>query len=445
MSTYNLLKGHNIQLKGEPVKSIVSSISGDSFAVHPSQYKGMKPKLLVKEGDVVKIGDPLFYDKTKELVKVVSPVSGKVESVVFGKRRVIEKISIIKEGESSVSLNRHNLDVDGAQFKDFLLESGLWSCLRQRPFSKVPDPGIKPRAIFLNMHQTAPFSLDLEEVLSEHKDALASGMRLLGNLTDGDIFLSLKKGSTFFDDCDLGNVKVNYFNGPHPSGNIGVQIHHIEPIANKNDTVYYLSMQNLLSIVKTFQTGEYCFDKIIACGGSGVQDPGYYRIKQGAVIKDIVGEIDSQKYRIISGDVLSGSIVAQGDSLNAFDETLSIIPEIQEREFVGWALPGLKKYSLSNTFISSALIKDKTDLQTGLNGSIRAIIPFGRWEKVLPMDIYPDFLIKSILSEDIDQMEKLGIYECDPEDFALCAFACQSKVEVSQIIDKGLALIEREG
>ena len=213
MSTYNLLKGHNIQLKGEPVKTIVSSVAGESFAIHPSQYKGMKPKLLVKEGDLVKIGDPLFYDKTKESVKIVSPVSGKIKNIVFGKRRAIEKILIIKEGKSSVALPGHNLDADGSKFKDFLLESGLWSYLRQRPFSKVPDPNIKPRAIFLNMHQTSPFSLDLEHILSDHKDALISGMKLLSNLTDGDIFLTLKKASTFFDGYDLGDVKVNYFNG----------------------------------------------------------------------------------------------------------------------------------------------------------------------------------------------------------------------------------------
>ncbi|SVD52782.1 uncharacterized protein METZ01_LOCUS405636, partial [marine metagenome] len=181
------------------------------------------------------------------------------------------------------------------------------------------------------------------------------------------------------------------------------------------------------------------------CGGVGVADPSYWRVERGTLIKDIVGDIDTEKYRVISGDVLSGSISSPEDSIQPFDETISVISEIQEREFIGWALPGLKKYSLSNTFISSALSKEKTDLETGLNGSIRSIIPFGRWEKMLPMDIYPDFLIKSILAEDIEQMEKLGIYECDSEDFSLCAFACQSKIEVSQIINQGLELVEKEG
>ena len=198
-------------------------------------------------------------------------------------------------------------------------------------------------------------------------------------------------------------------------------------------------------MVRTYNTGKYHFDKIVSCGGTGLDQPSYYKFRRGTLIRDIVGDIDSTRYRIISGDVLSGRTTTLEDSLSSFDEILSVIPEIREREFVGWALPGLKKYSLSNTFISSALGLQESDLETGLNGSIRAIIPFGRWEKVLPMDIYPDFLVKSILANDIDQMEKLGIYECDPEDFALCAFSCQSKIEVSSIIQNGLDFVELEG
>ena len=445
MSTFNLLKGHNLKLKGQPSRNVIEVPDSELYCIHPYQYKGMKPKLLVKKGDKVKIGTPLFYDKTKDSVKIVSPVSGLVEDIIFGKRRIIEKVLIKKQGEESETLDKYDVESDNSKFKDFLLDSGLWSYLRQRPFSKVPDPTVKPRAIFLTMHQTAPFSLDLEHIMSGSKKELLYGMKLLSGLTEGNLFLSLKKGSTFFKNEDLDEVNINYFGGPHPSGNIGVQIHHIEPIANKDDLVYYISMQDLLSIVNTLKSGKYDFNKIISCGGTGISNPSYYKIKRGALIKDVVGDIDVNKYRIISGDVLSGTIANLDDSLNSFDEVLSVIPEIQEREFVGWALPGLKKYSLSNTFVSSALGLEDSDLETGLNGSIRAIIPFGRWERVLPMDIFPDFLIKSILSQDIEQMEKLGIYECDPEDFALCSFVCQSKVEVSQIVSDGLDLIEREG
>ena len=441
MKTYNLLKGHNLKLKGTPSKKVIEIPQGDFYAVHPCQYKGMKPKLLVKKGSSVKIGTPLFFDKTKDSVKVVSPICGTVEDIVFGKRRIVEKILIKREGAESEPLTVNK----DSSFKDFLLESGLWSYFRQRPFSKVPDPEVKPRAIFLTMHQTGPFSLDLENILHESKHDLSEGIKMLSALTDGDVFLSFKKGSSFSEGMDLDGVNVNYFGGPHPSGNIGVQIHHLQPIAGRDDIVYYLSMQDLLSIVKTFKTGKYHFDKIISCGGTGVTEPSYYKVNRGALIKDMIGDVDVEKYRIISGDVLSGTVASLEDSLNSFDEILSVIPEIQEREFVGWALPGLNKYSLSNTFVSSAVGLRESNLETGLNGSIRAIIPFGRWERVLPMDIYPDFLVKSILAQDIEQMEKLGIYECDPEDFALCAFSCQSKIEVSKIISGGLEFVENEG
>ena len=441
MSSYNLLKGHDIRLKGNPKKDIVDIPLSSHIAIHPSQYKGMKPKLLVKKGDSVKVGSPIFYDKTKESVKVVSTASGTVEDIVLGKRRIIEKVVIKVEGDESETLSTDKSE----DFKDFLLNSGLWSYLRQRPFSKVPDPDVRPRAIFLSLHQTSPFSVDLEYLLKDSKKEIVDGLKLLSTLTDGNVFLTLKKGSDFLNDLDLdSNVNVNYFSGPHPSGNIGVHIHHLQPIANRDDLVYYLSLQDMISMVKTYNSGKYHFNKIVSCGGAGLDRPSYYKIRRGTLIRDIVGDIDSSIYRIISGDVLSGKATSLDDSLNSFDEILSVIPEIKEREFVGWALPGLKKYSLSNTFVSSALGLQSSNLETGLNGSIRAIIPFGRWEKVLPMDIYPDFLVKSILAKDIDQMEKLGIYEVSPEDFALCEFSCTSKIPVQEILRDGLDLIKKE-
>ena len=444
MTTFNLLKGHNLNLKGKPSKKVINIDNPKQFAVHPNQYKGMKPKMLVKKGDTVKIGTPLFYDKSKDNVKIISPANAVVEDIVLGKRRVVEKICLRKIGHESKQIKIENSKIEN-NFKKFLLDSGMWSLIRQRPFSKVPDPGISPRAIFLSLHQTSPFSVDLELILEDCKHEIEQGLKLLTSLTSGNVYLSLKKGSNFIENMDTSNVKINYFSGPHPSGNIGVQIHHIEPILSADDVVYYLSIQDLLSIVRTYESGEYDLKKIISCAGDGVSNPSYYKIDRGISMQEILGDIDTEKFRIISGDVLSGSLSKNDDAMNSFDEIISVIPEILEREFVGWALPGASKYSLSNTFLSSAFGLGESNLKTGLNGSIRAIIPFGRWEKVLPMDIYPDFLVKSILAKDIDMMEKLGIYECDPEDFALCAFSCQSKIEVSKIISNGLELIEKEG
>ena len=446
MSVFHISKGHNLKLKGRPSRKIIDTKDSGYCSVHPVQYKGMKPKLLIKEGDNVQLGQPLFFDKTKESVKVVSPLSGIVEKIVFGDRRVVEKILIKKTDSPSKELVKNSMeDINCEKVKQFLLDTGMWTFLKQRPFSKVPDPKCKPRAIFVSMIETAPFSLDLEFALSDHKQDIINGLNMLKSLTDGFVYLSMKKGSTFFEESDLEDIKVNYFSGPHPMGNIGVQIHHIAPISGRDDIVWHLSPQDLIAISKTYIEGNFYLDKIISCGGTGIDEPAYYKVKRGMLLKDIVGAIDSSKYRLISGDVLSGTVADSEDSFKSFDETISVIDEIQKRDFVGWALPGLDKYSLSNTFVSSAMDKVDSNLKTGLNGSIRAIIPFGRWEKYLPMDIFPDFLIKSILAKDIEQMEKLGIYECDPEDFALCAFACQSKIEVSEIVNQGLLMAEVEG
>ena len=447
MSVFHLSKGHNIKLKGKPLRKILDVSNGEYSCVHPIHYKGVKPKLLVKEGDTVQAGQPLFFDKTKTSVKFTSPASGVVEQIVFGQRRVVEKILIKNNNANSVDMDKHSIeDIDSEKIKSFLLDSGMWTFLRQRPFSKIPDPSYNPRSIFISMINSAPFSLDLEFALSDYKEDIVNGIKMIQTLTDGKVYLSMNKGSTFFEGVDLGNdIEINYFSGPHPVGNIGVQMHHIAPIANRDDIVWYLSAQDLISISKTYIEGSLYLDKIVSCGGVGVENPGCYRVKRGALMKDIVGAVDCDKFRLISGDVLSGTIARVDDSFKTFDETISVIEEIQERDFVGWALPGLNRYSLSNTFISSAMEKRDSNLNTALNGGIRAIVPFGRWDKYLPMDIFPDFLIKSILASDIEQMEKLGIYECDPEDFALCAFACQSKIEVSDIVNKGLLLVEAEG
>ena len=447
MSVFHISKGHNLKLKGKPSKKISDITDGEYACVHPVQYKGVKPKLLVKEGDSVQTGQSLFFDKTKESVNFTSPATGIIEKIIFGNRRVIEKILIKRGSGSSIQLDKNSIeDISSEKIIKFLLGTGMWTFLRQRPFSKVPDPNCKPRAIFISMINSAPFSLDLEFVLSDYKKDIINGIRMIKTLTDGKVYLSMNKGSSFFDGTDLGDgVEINYFSGPHPTGNIGVQIHHIAPIANRDDIVWHLSTQDLIAISKTYIEGDFYLDKIMSCGGVGIENPGYYKVKRGMLLKDIVGSIDHNKFRLISGDVLSGTVAHSEDSFKTFDETISIIEEIQERDFVGWVLPGFNRYSLSNTFISSGIEKRDSNLNTALNGSIRAIIPFGRWDRYLPMDIFPDFLVKSILASDVEQMEKLGIYECDPEDFALCAFACQSKIEVSEIINKGLLLAEVEG
>ena len=243
------------------------------------------------------------------------------------------------------------------------------------------------------------------------------------------------------------NVNINTFTGKHPAGNIGVQIHHIKPINSRDDIVWYLDVQTVADIGNYLLSGRYPNVKIVSLGGSCLKSPSYCKITKssltGFILKDNLDK--DENYRVISGDILSGQTRKLEDGIRSNDSILSVIPESTEREFLGWALPGIKKYSLSRTFLSSLFAAKKSVLNTSMNGSHRAIVSFARWERVLPMDILPEFLVKSILARDIEEMEKLGIYECTEEDFALCSFVCQSKTDVSGIIRDGLAFIDQEG
>ena len=449
MATVNLRKGHNIKITGVPSKSIVNLPCPSSVKIIPDNFKGIKPKLLVKEGDQVKIGTKLFFDKINPNLFFCSNVGGKVKSIKLGDRRKIEEIELTCENDDIDFNNPSEKSIDeytSDEIKKILLDTGLWPNFRQRPFSKIADPNNIPKSIFISAMPTAPFSLDLNFILNDSTLFLNDGFKLLKKLTNGSVNLVIDKNKEYNIFSNLDNIEKHEFSGPHPSGNVGIHIHHIDPISDKNDIVWYLSLQDLNDIGRFFNNGTYPTEKYISCGGSCLSDPSYYKIKKGAIISDILKNqtVDSNNI-LISGDVLSGKKTSNEKPLDYYSEILSVIPYTKKRDFLGWILPGLNKYSLSRTFLSSLFDKKTTDFDTRINGSRRAIIPFGRWERMLPMDIIPDFLVKSILAKDIEDMEKYGIYECDHEDFSLCAYACQSKVEVSKIVREGLELMEREG
>ena len=449
MSHFNLKKGHNLKILGEPNKILSSTISAKNVYLHPMDFSGIKPKLLVKQDDIVSAGAPIFFDKLNPEVKFVSPISGNVSEIQFGERRVIEKIVIKGDGKLNilkVDLSKVN-ELSTDDLKSKLAESGLWPSIRQRPFSKIANPSQTPRDIFVSVLSTAPFSVDYAFVLDGREKDFQTGLDVLAKLTTGSLHLNMSGGESAPIFTEAKNVQINTFSGPHPAGNVGVQIHHLAPISSKEDIVWYLNAQDVADIGEYLSTGYYPTQKIITIGGSSISKPTYLRITKGTSLKDILGDRlnSKEEIRIISGDVLSGKTRLLDQGIRFYDETIAVIPECTQREFLGWALPGLKKYSLSRTFLSAMLPKKSTDLNTSMNGSHRAIISFGRWESVLPMDVLPEFLVKSILARDVEEMEKLGIYECDEEDFALCSFVCQSKTDVSGIIRAGLQLAEQEG
>ena len=434
MKNFVLRKGHNLIIDGNPDKNIIENCNSTSILIHPASLKNIKVKLLVKEGDSIKIGTPLFYNKKDDKVLFVSSCSGIVKKIIFGPRRIVETISLENDNRNTRETLLYDVNIEN------LLKSGLWTFIRQKPYSKIPHSSTMPKSIFISAMPTEPFAID-NNFLFDNFKYLQNGIDALKKIFQCDINLSVDFNSKFEN---LKDVNYYQFNKLHPSGNIGIQIHHIDPIKSSNDARWYLSLQDLNRIGEFFSTGNYPNYKYLSVGGTASENPSIYKITLGTPINDIQTSIDDKSIRIISGDVLSGKETSKNSTINYHDEVLSIIKTSYSKNFLGWLMPGLKRYSLSNVFLSKIFSNKNSNLTTKKNGSVRTIIPMGNWDNVLPMDILSEFLVKNILANDIDMMEKLGIYECSPEDFALCAFVCQSKVEVSAIIEKGLDAMEAE-
>ena len=434
MKSFRIKQGHNISIDGDPKKILKKIPSPKSIVLHPSSIENIKAKLLIKEGDDVKIGTPLFYDKKNKESYFVSSCSGKVKKIIFGNKRIIERIEISNTG------NEH-IDIDNNISIGSLLKSGLWNCFRQKPFSKIPKFDELPKEIYISTMPSEPFAIDYKFLFSEIDNYLQKGIDALNSLFNCKINISSDVNCNVFN--SLNHVSHYSFNKLHPSGNVGVQIHHINPIINASDKRWYLSLQDLNRIGEFFSKGYIPNRKYINAGGNGLNIHCMYNVQIGTIVSDFI-DLNVDESRIISGDILNGKELNYDNSINIFDEIVSVIKIDNKREFLGWMSPGLNKYSISKTFLSKLNNNKKSILSTKLNGSIRTIIPMGNWDKVLPMNILSEYLIKNILAGDIEMMEKLGIYECSPEDFSLCSFACQSKVEVSKIIQKGLDLMESE-
>ncbi|HCC70081.1 MAG TPA: NADH:ubiquinone reductase (Na(+)-transporting) subunit A [Bacteroidales bacterium] len=441
-----LRKGLNIRLEGKADEILMPEDSPGRFAVKPVDFPGVVPKMCVKPGAEVKAGTTLFFDKKNEKVKYASPVSGVVLDIVRGERRRILEIVMEVRGDDYINFGKGDPEkLSPEAIKEKLLGSGLWPVVRQRPYNIVANPEDIPRSIFISGFDTAPLAADYDYIIEllPGEDYL-TGIKVLKKLTEGNVYLSLSTSTSSSVLKDTPGVEINYFSGPHPAGNVGIQIHHIEPV-NKGESVWYVNLQDIVSIGRLFNEGIYAPDKIIALAGSEVEKPRYYRTRTGASISNIIKDnINSDNVRFISGDVLTGKKIQPDGFLGYYDSVVTVIPEGNHYEFFGWITPGLKKFSLSRTFLTWQMPAKKYRLDTNLHGGQRAFVVTGEYEKVLPMDIYPMQLLKSILVEDIDKMEQLGIYEVAEEDFALCEFICPSKTEIQSIIRKGLDLMVQE-
>lgn len=416
------------------------------YGMKPVDFPGLVPKLSVKPGDHVKAGSPLFFDKQKPEVMYTSPVSGVVLDVVRGEKRKILEVIVEASGDEYLEFGQADPgSLSREAVREKILASGLWPSIRQRPYHAVANPTDIPKSVFISGFDSAPLAADLDFVIDQlPEDYYKTGLKVLGKLTDGKVHLGLSNNSCSNVLRNSSDVEIHYFSGPHPAGNVGIQIHHIDPVS-KGEVVWYVNLQDVVNLGRLFKEGRYNPEKIVAVAGAEVNRPRYHRTRTGADISTIVKEnVKNTNVRYISGNVLTGTRIASDGFLGYYDSTLTIIAEGNYHEFLGWLTPGLNKFSFSGTFLTRLMPWKKYSLDTNFHGGERAFVLTGQYERVLPMDIYPLHLLKSILAEDIDRMEQLGIYEVADEDFALCEFICPSKIEIQSIVRKGLDLMVKE-
>ncbi len=442
-----LKKGFDIRLEGIAQKRLAGAVNPVMFGVKPIDFPGLIPKLDVKPDVEVLAGTPVFHDKLRPEIKFTSPVSGKIVSVERGDRRKVLEVVIEREDTRSVDFGKADAGkIPAAQIKERLLESGLWPSIRQRPYHVVANPGDQPKSIFISCFDTAPLAPDYNFILENSSlSSFTTGITALSRLTNGKVHLILNGNSAdnkIFDGIE--GVEKSLFSGPHPAGNVGVHIHHLDPV-NKGEIVWYANFQDVITIGRLFEEGIYRPERIIALTGSEIINPQYFRIiSGGAVVPLVTGNVKAGEHRYISGNVLTGTNIGPEGFLGFYDSQITVIPEGKYHEFFGWAAPGLNKFSFSRTFLSSLIPKKNYKLDTNFHGGERAFVVTGQYEKVVPMDIFPMQLLKAIIAQDIDMIENLGIYEVAEEDFALCEFICPSKIEIQSILRNGLDLMRKE-
>lgn len=445
LEVIKLRKGLNIKLKGSADKVLEKLPIPAVVALKPTDFKGLTPKLSVKADTEVKAGEALFYDKYHPEIVFTAPVGGKIISINRGERRKILEV-VIETNESIGSIEFKKADPSSLteeEVKKNLLKSGLWPFIKRRPYGVIPSPNEKPESIFISTFDSAPLAPDYNYVLEGQIETFQTGVNALSKLTEGKIQLGVNKDSAF---SVVKNVEIKTFEGPHPAGNVGIQIANTSPL-NKGNIVWTINVQDVLFIGRLFETGKVDFTKTVALTGSEVESPKYYKTILGAPVNSLTeGKLITANYnqRIISGNVLTGTKVKSQCFLGYYDSHISVIPEGDDYELMGWATLGFNKFSATKTFLSSLFPKKEYVLNANLHGGDRAFVVSGQYEKLVPIDILPVHLLKAILVNDIDKMEQLGIYEVVEEDLALCEYACTSKIEVQKILRTGINTMIKE-
>lgn len=442
-------KGLNLPITGEP-NQVIENASTKQVAIVGEDYVGMKPTMHVKVGDHVKVGQLLFVDKKNPGVRFTSPGCGKVVAVNRGEKRVLQSVVVAVDGSDAESFKSYQdgqlLTLSSQEVEDNLNNAGLWVALRTRPFSKTPALGSKPHSIFVTAMDSSPLAADAKVVLKGQEKEFNSGLKVLTRLTEGKVYVC-KAPETQISAPDLDQLHFETFAGPHPAGLAGTHIHHLDPVG-PNKTVWSINYQDVIAVGKLFTTGKLSLDRVISLAGPAVRNPKLYRVHLGADLKDLcTGKLVEGENRTISGSVLAGRSAAGAFAfLGRFHSQVSVIAEGREREFLGWHEPGMNKFSVKRTFLSHWLApKKKFALSTSTGGSIRAMVPIGSYERVMPLDMEPTFLLRALLTHDTDGCQQLGALELDEEDLGLLTFVCPTKLEYGPYLRQNLTTIERDG
>ncbi len=439
-------KGVNIKLQGEAEKIYAQADTPSTYALKPSDFPGIRLKLKVREGDEVLAGDPIFFDKDRPEITIGSPVSGEIAEVVRGEKRRILEVRILADQEiryrevapaDPTAISRE--DVKGK-----ILEAGLWPVVRQRPYNIIANPNRVPRDIWVSCFDTAPLAPDADFIVHGQEEEFRLGIKALMQLTDGKVNLGLDGSTNPSEAFKVDGVQLNRFKGPHPAGNVGVQIHATAPI-NKGETLWTVGIQEVIMIGRLFKTGKHDAQRSIALTGAQVTKPRYYKVLTGANLKTILEDnVANESNRYISGNVLTGTQISSEGYLSYYDNQITVIPAGGEDQFFGWLSPNFSKFSISRALFNWAMPNKRLNLDANMNGEERAFVVTGEYEKVFPFDIYPVQLLKSIMIKDIEAMENLGIYEVAEEDMALCEVVCTSKMPVQETLREGLDLMLNE-
>ncbi|OZB05892.1 MAG: NADH:ubiquinone reductase (Na(+)-transporting) subunit A [Idiomarina sp. 34-48-12] len=441
-------KGLDIPISGAPQQTIEDGQAITTVAVLGEEYVGMRPTMHVKVEERVKKGQVLFEDKKNPGVKFTAPAAGVVKDVLRGAKRVLQGVVIEIDGDEQETFAKYDSNelasLDRAKVVEQLNNSGQWVALRTRPFSRSPKLDAEPTAIFVSAMDTNPLAADPAVIINEHKQAFIDGLKVLGNLTQGNVFV-VKAADAEVDTGDA-KVQLESFAGPHPAGLVGTHIHFLQPVSMAKH-VWHIGYQDVIAYGKLFTTGELFTDRVVALGGPSAKKPRLLRTRMGANLRELTkGELAQGNNRIVSGSVLNGHKVDDAHQwLGRFHNQVSVLAEGDQKEFFGWIKPGVNQHSVTRAYLGHMSPKKLFSMTTTTNGSDRSMVPIGNYERVMPLDILPTILLRDLLSGDTEQAQKLGCLELDEEDLALCSYVCPGKYEYGPVLRNMLTEIEKEG